>query len=74
MDSLSSGVYDSHRITIVPGGPQTVPQDYKFLVLDKGGYKTRCPSKLPMAGGCGSSRGTISGLGHDIFISVKFYY
>ena len=28
---------DAHQITIVSDGPQTVPQDYKFLVLDKGG-------------------------------------
>jgi hypothetical protein len=37
---LPSGVeksYDAHRLVIVPDGPQTVPQDYKFLVLDKTG-------------------------------------
>ena len=34
---LVEKAYDAHQITIVPDGPQTVPQDYKFLVLDKGG-------------------------------------
>jgi hypothetical protein len=34
---LVEKAYEAHRITIVPDGPQTIPQDYKFLVLDKGG-------------------------------------
>jgi hypothetical protein len=34
---LFEKAYDSHQITIVPDGPQTIPQDYKFLVWDRGG-------------------------------------
>ncbi|KAN0079559.1 hypothetical protein V8E54_004773 [Elaphomyces granulatus] len=37
LPTLVEKAYDKHQITIVPDGPQTDPQDYKFLVLDKGG-------------------------------------
>ena len=37
LPKLIEKAYDKHQITIVPDGPQTVPQDYKLLVLDRGG-------------------------------------